>query len=152
MANFGAYLPGHFIKHKPLISEECSTAISLILPTTRSGTGNRNTGFGYPKYWFWVSEIRVWGTHSIVKKFFANFLPNLIIFQGGARAEGNGRGGTLKNYQIFGRKRRKALFKLPSTHFSAWFLVPENQILGIRSATTPCNTITSKKSTLAVFL
>ena len=69
-----------------------------------------------------------------LKKAFLHFLPNLMIFQ---RFAASSVRFTLKNHQIwqiFGKNKIKICHDRLA--FNPFFLVPENRILGTRSATT----------------
>ena len=110
--------------------------------------------------WVWalvaeqVSKIRFLGTRNQLNnglkaswtRLFFHFLSYLMIFQSFSASLVHSRvRSTLKNHQIChncGKKWRKALFKLPSMHFSIVPQVPDAQVLGTCFA-TPLSSIHS---------
>ena len=98
------------------------------------GSGTRNLGFGF---WMCHGEMGLRQVEQGFSSFFDKFLAYLMIFQSFRSTFSMLRCSTLKNIgQKFGKKWRKALFNLPSTHFSMAIPKPKNNVSGTRSATS----------------
>ena len=94
------------------------TVINKIQLIHVSGCRVRNLGFKEPSV-LWRNGLKASWTRLFLI-FWPNFLPYLRNFQYGVMNRRCCE--TLKNHQIwqkFGKKWRKSLFNLPTTHFSA---------------------------------